>query len=88
MELNNLQGLGPKSTIMLQEVGIVTVADFMASDPYLLYAKLKKQFPNTSLNMLYAILGAQENTHWQKIKNERRLEILLRLEEMGLLPRK
>jgi DNA transformation protein len=34
--------------------------------------------------MLYAIMGEQENRHWQEIKRERRLEILLRLEELGI----
>ncbi|MFZ6818973.1 TfoX/Sxy family DNA transformation protein [Undibacterium sp. Ji22W] len=80
--LEKLPGLGPKSSAMLQQIGIDTAAKLCAADPYLLYRQLKQTFPSTSLNMLYAIMGAQENRHWQEIKRERRLAILLRLEEL------
>jgi DNA transformation protein len=83
-ELEKLAGLGPKSSAMLRQIGIHTAADLLAADPYHLYQQLKQTLPSTSLNMLYAIMGAQENRHWQEIKRERRLEILLRLEELGI----
>lgn len=83
-ELEKLAGLGPKSSAMLRQIGIHTAAELFAADPYRLYLQLKQVFPSTSLNMLYAIMGAQENRHWQTIKQERRLEILLRLEELGI----
>jgi DNA transformation protein len=35
---------------------------------------------------LYALIGAIEGRHWQEVKRERRTEILLRLDEMGLAP--
>jgi DNA transformation protein len=82
-ELEKMAGLGPKSSAMLRQIGIHTAADLLAAEPYGLYLHLKQVFPSTSLNMLYAIMGAQENRHWQAIKQERRLEILLRLEELG-----
>jgi len=84
----DLQGLGPKSRDMLQAIGIVQAEQLMAADAFILYAQLKATFPSTSLNFLYALLGAQQGCHWQDIKNTRRLEILLRLEEMGLAPKK
>lgn len=87
-DLKNLLGLGPKSQQMLRKVGITTLDDFLASDVYELYARLKASIPGTSLNMLYAMIGAQESRHWIEIKNERRMEILLRLDEMGLAPKK
>lgn len=87
-DIAHLQGLGPKSRAMLQAIGIVELEQFMTADAFVLYAQLKSVFPTTSLNFLYAILGAQNNCHWQDIKNTRRLEILLRLEEMGIAPKK
>lgn len=84
IELEKLAGLGPKSSAMLRQIGIHTTAELFAADPYRLYLQLKQDFPSTSLNILYAIIGAQENRHWQEIKRERRLEILLRLEELGV----
>lgn len=84
-DITQLKGLGPQSQHMLQIIGIKTIEDFLVADVFDLYAKLKSNIPNVSLNMLYAMIGAQEDRHWQEIKKERRLEILLRLEEMNLL---
>ncbi len=83
-DIAHLQGLGPKSRDMLKVIGIVDVEQLIAADAFDLYVKLKSAFPSTSLNFLYAILGAQENRHWQEIKRERRLEIVLRLDELGI----
>jgi DNA transformation protein len=86
-ELQQLKGLGPKSQAMLMQVGIVSVEQFMACDPFEIYAKLHGTIPNLSLNMLYAMIGAQENIHWQVIKFERKTEILLRLDDLGIAPK-
>ena len=87
-ELNQLKGLGPKSQAMLAQVGILSVEQFMATDPFEIYAQLHATMPNLSLNMLYAMMGAQENIHWQVIKGERKTEILLRLDNLGIAPQK
>jgi DNA transformation protein len=86
-DLDQLPGFGPKSKLMLAAVGVHSCAQFFASDPYQLYARLKAHDPKTSLNMLYAILGAQANCHWQEIKRTQRTEILLRLDDLGLAPK-
>ena len=86
-DLHQLKGLGPKSQAMLAQVGIVSVEQFMATDPFVIYAQLHAIIPNLSLNMLYAMMGAQENVHWQMIKAERKIEILMRLDDIGLAPR-
>ncbi len=83
-----LAGLGPKSLHMLAAIGITSTSAFLAADVYALYAQLKARFPATSLNMLYAMIGAQENRHWITVKQERRTEILLKPDQMGLAPRK
>lgn len=87
-DLDQLPGFGPKSKLMLATVGITSRAEFFACDPFDLYAKLKAADAKISLNMLYAILGARDNCHWQEVKRTRRMEILLRLDEMGLAPKK
>jgi len=87
MEIDQLKGLGPKSQQMLKQVGITDAQQFLAGEPFELYRLLKQQIPGVSLNMLYAILGAQENVPWQEIKKNRRTEILLRLDDMRLAPK-
>jgi len=59
----------------------------MSADALEMYAQLKKVSPETSINMLYAMLGAQEGVHWQDIISSRKEEILMRLDDMGLAPR-
>ncbi|MCU6498584.1 TfoX/Sxy family protein [Rugamonas sp. A1-17] len=82
-----LKGLGPKSSAILRDVGITTAEELRARDPFQVYALLKSNDPSTSLNFLYAIIGAIEDVHWREIKLSRKTEILLRLEEIGLAPK-
>lgn len=84
--LQDLPGLGPKSQAMLRQLNICTVSQFLACDPYQLYRQLHEANPQLSLNMLYAIIGAQENTPWQIITRERKTEILMTLDDIGLAP--
>lgn len=87
MKLSELKNLGPKSEEWLPKVGIYTAEQLRAADPYEVYAKLKVVVPGTSLNALYALIGAVEDRHWLEIRKERRTEILLQLDAMGLAPR-
>lgn len=79
-----MQNLGPKSQAQLKAIGIHGLEQLRACDPYALYVQLKRANPKVSLNFLYAMIGAQEGRHWIDIKKERRLEILLRLEALGM----
>ncbi|MBY0572741.1 MAG: TfoX/Sxy family protein [Undibacterium sp.] len=85
--ITQLKGLGPKSQALLAQIGVHTAEQLLERDPYQLYAELKQRQANTSLNMLYALIGAQENLHWLEIKKHRRTEILLRLDDMRQVPR-
>ncbi len=84
--LASLKGLGLKSQAQLASIGIHSVSTFLQTDPFEMYAALKKKDASTSLNMLYAMIGAQENVHWQHIARERKMQILLRLDDMGIAP--
>lgn len=83
---DSLPGLGPASRKMLAGIGIDTAAALQAADPYVVYARLRASNPTVSLNMLYALIGAIEGQPWQSIARERRTEILLRLDAMGIAP--
>jgi len=87
MRLRDLKGFGPKSEDILAQVDINSVEEFMAVDPYELYARLKKEVKGTGLNSIYAIIGAQEGLHWQEVSRTRKAEILFRLDDMGLAPK-
>ncbi|WP_163134922.1 TfoX/Sxy family DNA transformation protein [Agarivorans sp. Alg241-V36] len=85
--LRDLKGFGPRSEEILAEVNIHSVDDFMAIDPYQLYARLKSTVKGTGLNSIYAIIGAREDRHWQEIKQQHKTEILFKLDELGLAPK-
>ncbi|MDD3763041.1 MAG: DUF123 domain-containing protein [Nevskiales bacterium] len=82
----DLKGLGPSSAAALRNIGIDNADQLRGSDPFALYAALKAKAPGTSLNFLYALIGAIDGIHWLEVKRSRRMEILLRLDAMGLAP--
>ena len=86
MRIRDLQGLGVKSEQQLAAVGITTVESLLAADPFEVYARLREVYPRLSLNFIYALIGAQEGVPWQQVARERKTEILLRLEELGMAP--
>jgi DNA transformation protein and related proteins len=83
----SLEGLGPKSSAALGTIGIKSINELRARDPFEVYAELRAKVPGTSLNFLYGLIGAIEDVQWQQIKKTRRTAILLRLEEMGIAPK-
>ena len=87
MSVASLKGLGPRSAEALLGIGIESIQQLRARDPFEVYAELKVKVPGTSLNFLYALIGAIDDVHWQEVKRTRRTEILLRLDEMGIAPR-
>lgn len=86
--LHDLPNLGPQSCQWLAAIGIASAEQLLAEDPFAVYVRLKNAQPKVSLNMLYALIGAVEGMHWQQVQRERRAEILMRLDDMGLLARK
>lgn len=84
--LKDLNGFGPRSEEILAEVGVNSVEDFMKIEPYELYA-LIKPMKGMGLNSIYSIIGARENISWIEIKNTRKTEILMRLDDLGLSPK-
>jgi DNA transformation protein len=87
LRVRDMKGLGPRSEAWLAQVGIHTPDALRAADPFEVYARLHAEVPGFNLNGLYALIGAIEERSWLEVKRERRTEILLRLEQMGLVPR-
>lgn len=83
--LAELRGLGPVSVQLLVNAGVTTAAQLRKADLYKLYAKIKSTHPRTSINLLYALLGAVNDQDWRTVAKDRRTEVLMRLEDMGLL---
>jgi DNA transformation protein len=82
-----MRGLGPKSRAQLAALGVHSLSDLRAQDAIDLYARLKRQWPGASMNLLYALIGAQDDLDWREVARERRTELLLRLDDLGLAPK-
>ena len=84
--IRDLQGLGVQTEILLQQIEIHTVAQFMAADPIQIYAQVVALKGSSSMNLLYAMVGAQEGRTWLDIAKTRRSELLLALDDLGIAP--
>ena len=82
---NTLRGLGPVSRRWLADMGLHTANDLQSVDVFGLYRQLKQHHSGVSRNLLYALIGAQENRDWREVARTDKTSILLRLEQMGLL---
>ncbi len=83
--LSELRGLGPASLQMLASVGITSATQLRAADVFALYARIKTLQPRTSMNLLYALLGAVDDQDWRDVAKDRRTEVLMRLQDQGLI---
>jgi DNA transformation protein and related proteins len=83
--LSELRGLGPVSVAMLGSVGVTSAAQLRKADVFLLFKKIRTLHPRTSINLLYALLGAVNDQDWRTVARDRRTEVLMRLEDMGLI---
>jgi DNA transformation protein len=77
--------MGPKSRQWLQAIGISTPEQQATQDPFEVYARLKTTRPGVNLNLLYGLIGAEENRDWRDVARDDRMAILMRLQDMGLL---
>ncbi len=84
--LRDLNGFGPRSEEILAELNINSIEDFMAINPYELYAQLLP-IKGMGLNSIYAIIGARENRSWLEVSRTQKTEILIKLDDLGLAPK-
>lgn len=79
--LRDLKGLGPKSEVMLVEVGITTEEELRKVGAVRAFIRLKKQSrTKPSLNFLYAMVGALEGKHWLNVAKNEKGQLLMELE--------
>ena len=81
VELTQLQSLGPKSASMLADVGITTLAQLRECGAVAAYVAVKRQHAAASMNLLYGLVAAVEGSDWRNVQRERKLELLLAVED-------
>jgi DNA transformation protein and related proteins len=88
MPAHELPGLGPKSRQMLASAGVHSAAQLRQADLFALYGAIKSRHRSASLNLLYGLIGAVQGRDWRDVARQDRTSVLLRLDELGLLPSK
>ena len=79
--IRELPGLGPQSEAKLKEVGIATPDDLFEMGALQAFIKLQRHnSAKTSLNFLYALVGAIENRPWQQVAQQEKYRLLMELE--------
>ena len=78
--VEQLKNLGPKSAEWLKMTGIDTLGDLEIIGALEAYVRIKHAGVNTSLNLLYALVGAIKNLHWTEIKNTQKHDLVLALD--------
>jgi len=75
-----LKNLGPVSTRWLATVGIRRRADLIRLGPVEAYLRVKAAGHKPSLNLLWALAGAERGLRWNKLSQEDRHQLLLELD--------
>jgi hypothetical protein len=81
-----LRNIGPKSAAWLRQVGLRTLDDLAAVGPVEAYMRVRRAGFRPGLNLLYAIEGALNDTHWQEVPDARRTELVAAF-EAGMIPK-
>ena len=85
--IESLRALGPMSRALLARIGVTSVSQLRARDPFDVYVQLKALDKSVSLNMLYGLIAAIEDRDWREVARTDRTRILMRLDDLGLAPK-
>jgi DNA transformation protein and related proteins len=75
-----LKNIGPVSRRWLADVGIRRRADLIRLGPVKAFLQVKDAGHKPSLNLLWALAGAERGLPWSKLSAEHRHELLMELD--------
>ncbi len=68
--IDALPNVGPRSAAWLREIGVVSIADLQQMGPVVAFRLIKRQHPQASLNLLWALAAGLNNQHWCQLSAE------------------
>jgi len=77
MTTDKLLNIGPKSYAWLKAVGIRTADDLKVLGAVGAFVKVRKAGFKASLNLLYALAGAEQGKHWTALSAEEKNALVL-----------
>lgn len=75
-----MRNLGPKSRVWLANLGIHTLQELQSRDAVEVYLQIRQHQTSASINLLYALVGAQLGFDWKWVAQNQKTELLSRLE--------
>ena len=89
---DKLLNIGPKSAAWLRQVGVRTLEDLKSLGAVGVFLKVKRAGFRPSLNLLYALAGAELGCHWTELKPEHKQAMVLEVnaydDQQALLKKK
>jgi len=79
-KLPGLKNVGPVSAAWLADVGVSKRADLIRLGAVQAYLRVKARHPRASLNLLWALAGAERGLKWSRLTVEDREGLLLELD--------
>jgi DNA transformation protein len=80
-KISDLKSLGPKSQEMLASAGIHSIEQLQELGSVVAYIRVKRVWPGTSLNLLWALESALSGMPWQEVAKIHRTSLLLAVDE-------
>lgn len=74
---DKLLNIGPKSAAWLRQVGVRTHADLSREGALGTFLKVKRAGFKPSLNLLYALAGAEKGCHWTALSADEKATMVL-----------
>jgi hypothetical protein len=74
---DKLLNIGPKSAAWLRQVGVRTQADLAREGALGTFLKVKRAGFKPSLNLLYALAGAEKGCHWTALSADEKATMVL-----------
>ena len=84
--LSDLPNLGPRSSAMLETIGIRTQAELAACGATDAFIALRLAGQPAALNPLWALEGALTGCDWRQVARDGRQRLLTELNSRGALP--
>jgi hypothetical protein len=75
-----LKNIGPVSSGWLASVGVKSRADLIRLGPVQAYLRAKDAGHRVTLNLLWALAGAERGLQWNRLSTEDRQQLLLELD--------
>ena len=68
--IEDLRNLGPRSAEWLRAVGIETAGDVAELGPVEAFCRVRDAHPQTSITLLWALVGAADDVDWRDLDDE------------------